>query len=335
MSVPTWRDDVVTRANAGEELTRIAEAYGITRQAVRGILRRRGVPGRPLGKLSTAQHAELTEKYVAGESIAILAASYGIAESSVRALLRRRGVWRKPTPHTLRHDAFDKLTPDASYWAGFLFADGSVSYREGHLPQISVGLAERDREHLYELRAFLGSTSSISVNQVRRSCQFSVRSEHLADRLCALGRYSESISVDLATSRDFWRGVSDGDGSIGAYQRRKGEGPLRAQFRVVGRMPLLDAFVGFLRTHGVDGLSVRPHKTIYNVGTTGGPALKIIELLYGGATTSLARKAEMAKGLIVAEHLNGPTDTITVAAQPHPSHFVDMAILERQAIGVV
>lgn len=34
----------------------------------------------------------------------------------------------------------------------------------------------------------------------------------------------------------------------------------------------------------------------------------------------------MTVDLIVAKHRNGPTDTVTVAAQPHFSRFVDMAI---------
>ncbi|MFG3422219.1 hypothetical protein [Micromonospora sp. NPDC048063] len=190
----TAQDAAVTRALAGESLTSIAYQAGVT-----------------LGQLATA---------------------YGITEPSVRGLVLRRGVPLRRVVHTLRHDAFDELTPDACYWIGFLFADGSISYRRNHIPQISVGLAERDRAHLLKLRTFLGSTSVISApSPTHHSCQFSVRSQRLADRLVALGRYQGPINARLVESRDFWRGVVDGDGSVGVYRRSRSAPATMPQFR--------------------------------------------------------------------------------------------------------
>ncbi|MFG1838289.1 hypothetical protein ACGFH8_07615 [Micromonospora sp. NPDC049175] len=217
----------------------------------------------------------------------------------MRGLLVRRGVAIRRVVHTLRHEAFDLLTPEACYWLGFLFADGCVTYRAGHLPQISVGLAQRDRDHLVLLRAFLGSSSSISKpNPTQGSCQFSVRSTRLAERMIVLGRYEGTLGERLDESRDFWRGVVDGDGSIGSYRRPGPRLSEFAQFRLVGSQRLLDAFAVFLRSHGIHGLSVRPHKSIYTIGTTCGPAERIIGLLYAGAPVALARKAETAEKIL-------------------------------------
>ncbi|MFI5487794.1 hypothetical protein ACIBXA_19930 [Micromonospora echinaurantiaca] len=203
--------------------------------------------------------------------------------------------------HTLREDAFDRLTPEACYWIGFLFADGSVCYRQGHKPQISVGLAARDRDHLVALRNFLGSTSAISEpTPERQACQFSVRSFQLCDRLLSLGRYDDRVDDALRASRDFWRGVTDGDGSIGSYKRSSSSIRCLSQFRLVGRRPVLEAFAAFLRMHRIDGPTVRPHKSIYCIGTTGRSAEKIIGLLYEGATAALKRKAEAAAGILAA-----------------------------------
>ncbi|MCG5464032.1 hypothetical protein MED01_002195 [Micromonospora sp. MED01] len=217
----------------------------------------------------------------------------------MRGLLVRRGVALRRTVHTLRHDAFDLLTPEACYWLGFLFADGCVTYRTGHLPQVSVGLARRDREHLVSLRTFLGSTSSISApSPTHGSCQFSVRSTRLAERMMALGRYDGPLDERLTESRDFWRGVVDGDGSIGQYRRPNPSQSTFSQFRLVGSKRLLDSFAAFLKSNDINGLSVRPRKTIYTIGTTCAPAEKIVAMLYAEATVALARKAEIAEKML-------------------------------------
>ncbi|MBY8873605.1 hypothetical protein K7640_17370 [Micromonospora sp. PLK6-60] len=195
---------------------------------------------------------------------------------------------------TLRHDAFDDLTPETCYWLGFLFADGSVTHRPGHLPSVSVGLAACDRDHLVALRTFLGSTNSISApNPKLRSCQFSMRSLQLANRLLELGRYTGPVNGQLTSSRDFWPGFVDGDGSIGAYAKRPG-GPLVPQFRLVGRPRMLEPFLAFLSERVACNLTLRPHKTIWTVGTTGRPAREIVDLLYRDAVVALRRKAERA-----------------------------------------
>lgn len=292
------KEELVERAARGESLTGLADAYGVSRQAVRGILRRRGVPPRIVGKLTQAQRDEVVQRYLNGSSMADLAVAFGVTEPSIRGLLVRRGVALRRVNHTLRHDAFDQLTPDACYWAGFLFADGSVGYRPGHLPHVSVGLAQRDREQLVALRTFLGSTCSISApSPTHGSCQFSVRSVRLADRLLQLGRYQGDVDRQLAVSRDFWRGVVDGDGSIGMYRTKRNPRPF-AQFRLVGSRRILDPFTEFLVAAGLSRLSVRPHKTIQTVGTTRGSAEKIIGLLYKDATVALCRKAEMAARIL-------------------------------------
>lgn len=299
------REEIVGLAAGGETLTKLAETYGVTRQAVRGVLRRRGVPARSSGKLTELQRAEVVQQYLRGAAMAELAAAYGVTEPSVRGLLVRRGVVLRRTIHTLRDDAFDHLTPIACYWIGFLFADGSVSYRQGYMPQVSVGLAQRDRDHLAALRTFLGSTSSISEPSVTHgACQFSVRSVRLAGRLIELGRYEGPVDHRLVTSRDFWRGVVDGDGSIGRYKRSQNSARSFSQFRLVGKSRILEPFADFLVTQGLGRLSVRPHKTIYNIGTTCRPAERIIALLYENAVMALSRKAEAAAQILDAANLD-------------------------------
>jgi hypothetical protein len=277
----------------------IADRFGVTRQAIRGVLRRRGVPARRTGKLTDDQRREVVARFEAGEKRAALAAVYGVTVPSLRGLITRRGIDVR-IHHNLRETAFDDLSdPEACYWAGFVFTDGSVSRRPPNKGSVSIGLAIRDHGHLESFREFLGSTHAISVSSEGRSCQFSVRSDHLADRLLQLGRYSELMDIRLIFSRHFWRGVVDGDGSIGAYASGSAKVP-KPQFRLYGREALVTHFLDFLVINGVAGLSVRPHKSIFTMGTAGAPAVQIIELLYADAPQALPRKAEAARRILSA-----------------------------------
>lgn len=280
----------------GETMTAIGQMFGVTRTAIGNMLRFRGVTMRRVGKLSLAQRAEAVLRYESGASQQDLAASYGVTTPAIRSLLTRRSVRLRRPVRTLNEDVFDELTEEACYWIGFLFADGSVNSRPGATLKISVGLAIVDRAHLEKFREFLGSSNTVGVNRDGEACQFSITSNKLAGRLLELGRYEGVIDAGLTSSRHFWRGVVDGDGSIGAYPYGRSN-RLRPQLRVVGRMALLKEFVTFLSRNRMPQLYVHPHKTIYSVGTTGGSAAEIACLLYADAKVALDRKAAAAAAL--------------------------------------
>ncbi len=184
--------------------------------------------------------------YVAGESTAQIGEKLNVSSVTVLKVLQQRGAEVRGGREGQRDDAFDEFTPEAAYWVGFLFADGCVFTRAGHQPVISVGIAARDHSHLVKLKAFLGSSNSISLVKGKHpSCRLWVTSAALASRLIAVGRYSGPIDPKLVGSRHFSRGVVDGDGSIGQYAGRPG-GPLRAQFRLCGEQRILVAFLDFL-----------------------------------------------------------------------------------------
>jgi len=298
------RIDVVHRYIAGQSLTRLAAAFGVSRPAVAGLLRRRGIPIRPQTKLTEMQRRQAVERYTRGETSTRIAADFGVSGVAILDVLHRRGVAVRGRC-TVRHDAFDQITPESAYWCGFLFADGNVYVRRNsnQQPVVSVGVAERDRNQLVKLRTFLGSTHKINeVSGSHPSCQLHVPSARLARRLYEFGRYEGPISPELVTSRHFWRGLVDGDGSIGCYPKRPGGAP-SPQFRLCGERRMLSAFLSFLRTDGTTGanLSVRPHKSIHGIGTTGQTAVRIIELLYEDAAVALDRKASTAR-LIIAQY---------------------------------
>ena len=199
-------------------------------------------------------------------------------------------------------NAFDQLTPAAAYWVGFLFADGSVS-KERQPKRVSVRVSERDREHLVKLRAFLRSTHTIGTEPAgnyggyrsRPSVRFSVSSAQLAERILCLGRYDGPINATLVESRDFWRGVVDGDGSLGILATGY------AYFGLVGSRRLLEAFLLFLRSNDLDAkMTIRPDKTIFQIATAGYTAERIVCFLYDNTDVALDRKAAAATEILAA-----------------------------------
>lgn len=303
------RMDLVQRYVAGQSMTCLSVLFGVSRQAIGGLLRRRGIAVRPQAKLTEAQRMEAIERYNRGQNSTQIAVALGVSDVTILGVLNRRGVAVRRRC-TLRHDALDEITPEGAYWCGFLFADGNVHRRSPQQqPVLSIAVAERDRDHLVKLRSFLGSTHMISTASKGQhpSYQFRAASARLSERLCGLGRYEGPIAPELADSRHFWRGLVDGDGSLGCYPKRQGGAP-KAQFRLCGERRMLLAFVNFLHTEGTTGanLSVRPHKTIHNVGTTGWTAVRIIELLYSNAPVALDRKADAAR-LIIRKYSKLPT----------------------------
>lgn len=255
-------------------------------------------------KLSAADKAQIVVQYQAGASSVALAEQFGIHPTNIRGLLKRRGITRRTQNEAqkrcaLREDAFDAPDPDALYWAGFIAADGSLGIRKTGAPFLAVVLAERDREHLVALREFLGSTHALTPvarklgEQGGPAVRYSVRSSRLHATLTDLGVKGPRVAAELLGSRDFWRGVVDGDGWVGGDARRP-------RLQLVGYEYLVEPFAAFLARECGTGATCRPHKSIYCVQVNGEPARRAIRSLYGSCSASLARKRATAETLLAA-----------------------------------
>jgi transposase-like protein len=260
-----------------------------------------------MGKVTDDQKVRIVELYTSGESTLQIGQRLQVSPATVNRWLHRRGVVLRGPRETstkcqICHNSFDELTPDAAYWIGFLFADGSVSSC-GQSGTVSVRISECDRDHLVKLRAFLGSTHTISAGPAgnyggypsRPSARFSVRSARLAQQLLSLGRYEGPINDTLIQSCDFWRGVVDGDGSLGILATGY------AYLGLVGSHRLLEAFLLFLKGNGLGArMTIRSDKTIFQVATAGYTAEKIVSFLYRNAEVALDRKAASAARIAAA-----------------------------------
>lgn len=173
------RESVPRRYLAGAPSNAIAVSLGVSPEAVRGILKRRGVALR-------SQREAQAKRAVCHDAFRVLTAdaSYwcGFFAADGTIVGRTDG-----SPEIALHIA----QRDREHVEAFRSFLGSTHA----IVQTAPG------KGTYE-----GSTGGVRL---------SVRSAPLAARLAELGVKRGPLSPDLAVSRDFWRGAVDGDGYIG------------------------------------------------------------------------------------------------------------------------
>lgn len=258
-------------------------------------------------KLSESEIKHVCNQYIDGIPTTALARQYNVSATAINGLLQRRDIERRSRSEAARRcelneNAFNAITSESAYWIGFLMADGSISYRKEGSPQISLVLAEKDKKHIEKFRDFLGSTHSIiavtnMVNGTQyNSFRLSIRSTQLVDDLSKYGvlpKKSLSAKVNILESNEnFWRGVIDGDGSIGLYKA----GPM---LRLIGSLPLMQQWLTFIETctSGCN-VTVRRHKSIYQVSLCYRYAIQMLNILYCNAPIALERKSKIAQKII-------------------------------------
>lgn len=311
---PGEKAEVARRFGAGETSKSLAAAYGTSLAMVQKFIKLAGAKrlrsdGRSYRRnLSSTEKTQILERYAAGESTVQLAGAFACASNTIDRLLRAAGVARRTNSEShkrcaLREDAFDRpLTAESLYWLGFLFADGCVYRREGRgAPALKVALAEKDADHLYKLREFLGSTHKIRHTTVtadrsgkrHATVDLYIRSERLVASLEQLGMGLKSLSriapLEASGSCDFWRGVVDGDGHIG----------IEPTLTLVGGEELLRQFVHFLMQIGIARMPVAKvsHANCWRVYLGGERAVVAMRALYENHAGALTRKAAAASAI--------------------------------------
>lgn len=209
----------------------------------------------------------------------------------------------------LDESAFDKLTEQSAYWIGFLMADGNISYKKG-VSIIALHLKEQDLYHLEKFRTFVGSSHKIAsyINKTwgNRSYSISFSSERIANTLIKYGCvpkkcFKAEIKGDIQHNRHLWRGIIDGDGTLGLYNRINCNGTVRRvpYISLTGNHNICRQFRDYLQKH----LEPMPHKIIpskrsYLFMVSDHRAIKAIKLLYDDCSVALDRKLKQADTVI-------------------------------------
>lgn len=247
----------------------IAKRFGVSTSTVGGALKRLGVPTRPSPQQRNLELAafrnEWAAMYRAGKTAGYIADRYDTTPVVVARHLRAIGVQMRTKDIATRRytlaneEVFSKIdTEGSAYWLGFLMADGTVDARaereRSRSFRITLGLAERDRQHLERFRAFVGTEKPIYVAHHKRPGQkesystmlyLNLSSKSMTQDLIRWGctpakthtlQYPGDLPESLA--RHFVRGYFDGDGCISG--RFKPWFRVRAQW-TCGSKPFLEA----------------------------------------------------------------------------------------------
>lgn len=306
--------------NAGFTTRQIAKIYGIKRRHVFNILAALGAQQRPLHKkLSAKQSDRAIHAYTAGAAPYKLAKKYQVGIRQIRNILRRRGVEMRgrseaARKYELNEHIFDSINEHSAYWAGFIAADGCLAGRG----TLNIGLAERDIGHLYKFRDFIESNQPV-FTRIRKSnvingrrikegllCEIIVRSLPMVIDLrhwgIRDGKPNRSPISELTTNRHFWRGMIDGDGTFGIYQRQEG-GRLRTRVSLgfAGSWEVVTSFIDFMKKHySCLDVSPRNRGNFYSVQITNKYTHELIRILYQDASIALNRKVKIAHTILAA-----------------------------------
>jgi DNA-binding Xre family transcriptional regulator len=258
----------------------------------------------------------IVAKYQSGWSQKSIAAEYGIRPAAISDFLTKIGVekisWADShRKYALNQSAFDEITEESAYWAGFLMADGCVSDGKNGQFVLSLDLADRDAGHVEKFRQFLGSGQKVRMEKKPESLSTirgrPVRSTGHARILITSRQLVESLSrfgvaprksftakvVGLEGNAHFWRGVVDGDGWITGHDTT-------LKLAIVGSLAMTEQFRSFVKSL-VPGFAAVPSRTksnIYSIGVTGRGAQSVIRHLYTNSVISLDRKQILADAAI-------------------------------------
>lgn len=171
---------------------------------------------------------EIIREYYNGLSLEKLGKLFSSRKTSIKTILEENGIvinkYGAAKNRGLNHKYFESIdTPEKAYFVGFLFADGSVCWRERETVKsgtVQIGVSETDIDIIEKFLKAIKAT--YSIHHGRGSASVKITSNGLVKSLEAHNvipnktyeakHLSKNIPKEFEV--DFLRGLIDGDGSI-------------------------------------------------------------------------------------------------------------------------
>jgi hypothetical protein len=272
-------------------------------------------PNSTLKKVSQERVQEVIRLYNEGYTAMNICVTLKMTSRTVKKILEVYGIKKDRASliqfgkngSIVNHNILNELTPDALYWIGFLYADGHI---EKNKKRINLTLSEVDYNHLEKFNNFFGKNLTIqnvtgnkSKNSLIGQINFNYKyfragfsSKKIYERLQELG-FTNNKTLNLIphellkNSRDFWRGVVDGDGWL---CNTKPENPSYSPIiGLSGTKDTCDDFIRFINSFGLlanVNSSKNKRSNVYTVDIHSKKVPLILNLLYKNANTYLERK---------------------------------------------
>ena len=201
--------------------------------------------------------------------------------------------YKQPRKYEINEYSFEKMSPEAAYWLGFIAADGCVSISENGY-RIIICLNKKDIDMLVAFKNAINSTRDIKMIG-RSKAEFRCNSKYMVNALKKYGitprktftmEFSNEIPNEYYSG--FIRGYFDGDGTI--YFNKKCK-PYRG---IVATKAFLEKVQEIIMNEvGLSKTKIRKKGKMYELRYIGSNNIKAIrEWLYKGATVYMKRKKE-------------------------------------------
>jgi hypothetical protein len=202
----------------------------------------------------------------------------------------------------------DPLRDDHAYFLGLLATDGTIYEHTRNRGRVSFEISTADAAILHYLAALIPYKAHISqrlrTTNFRADHSSTVLAFHDLDLRRSLaqlgyvsGKKAFSVRPPLAPFHEtgFWRGVLDGDGSLGLTRKNRPFVSL-----VTGSEPLRNAYVAFLSR--LTGSCPNPNRNtrdrVYNIVLFDESAQILAASLYSSDVLAIPRKIEASKAIL-------------------------------------
>ena len=250
----------------------------------------------------------LEERYIRGETTVALAESLGVSRQTVCNKLKRRGVKLRSKKqaanraYSLKNnyndDCFKELDKHTEYWLGFLMADGNVLKN-----RITVRVHKKDFIHVESFSNFCGVIRKPTIRG--NECHIAFSSSQMVNDLKKWGVVENKSLVceahpELCISSNFWRGVIDGDGSLGVYKQNDKYYPRLTL--ACGSKILIEQFRNYAQNLLSKNINMSSRgDNYYSVAFKSRPAYRLIKEIYGEPNPCLLRKQKIAAEITAME----------------------------------
>ena len=237
-------------------------------------------------------------------SLTKLGEKYGVKRQTLSKHLKNRGYEVVNYQNRIRCDenVFDKIdNEEASYWLGFLYADGNISSTGNRL---EVRLSIKDISHLEKFRSFLKLSTEIRTGICNGNgfCHLSIRNKHLWNTLNSLGCFPRKslilkfpkLDIFIGNKKElikhFIRGYVDGDGCLCLYKQTNGS--VKTELNLVGTFDFVTYINKLFKNKGyIRNKSCKNWENkSYSLSFSSVPSRKIARFLYENSNIYLERK---------------------------------------------
>lgn len=286
------KKNVLDLYNNGLNDVEISEKTGLTLNTIAQYRKILGLKSYFLLKREEEDKFILDDLYL-GKTLYFIKKKFNCSSCRIKRIAKENNIKLKSFKEMCDNRRFVKSNPfiedsrESNYWLGMLASDGSI-----HENRISLGLQECDLSHIEKFRDFVNSNLKITrtvKNHKHVMFMTSFRSIETKEYLKSIGlTNNKSMTIDYKKeiTKDFLRGVIDGDG----YIRIDGTEVSIS----TGSLIFANQLKNYISKTFEVNCVIHKRRNIYCVGVYGGnQAPKVLEI-YENADIYLERKYQKA-----------------------------------------